>query len=248
MHNYRFFKKLFLGHPEKKVIQPSSYYKKQIHNLKIIWNNRGYHDFGVERLLRLTLQLIAFVMPASIIRELSGRTNLLYRKLSIEVYVLFKFIYCVLIFEYDLTANTFAMGIAVALSIDTLYFLVARIFLSDVFRQEISYKRSLLMTFLNFFEITLCFAVVYAYIDQTHQDVFEIGSKLTDLQVIYFSLITSATIGYGDITSNHPLIMKVVIAQIVISLFMVVIIISNINSKMENTSFYNDEEKIVETD
>lgn len=243
--------KLFLGSPKAKKYIPSSFYKKQRQNLADIWNNKTYNEFGIERIIRLILQLLAFVTPGGFVRHITGTSNLLVRKLGIELYGILKVVFIYLAFKFDWTTNSFVLTVIIILTLDTLHFLISRVLLNDVFREAISHKRSLIMTFINYIEICLCFAFIYSYIDDTNQDsinpVFHINSDipniknghLNDTQTIYFSFITAATIGYGDISPKDPRIMKVVIIQIVISLFFIVVFISNILNKLNEDTFYN---------
>ncbi len=241
-----FFTKLFLGsnRPENR---PKKVYARQLENLGHIWNNRTYNDFGVERILRLLLQLFSFIMPGTLIRHLAGTKELLSRKIFIEIYSVAKLCWFILLFKLDLTTSTLAVWISVIFTIDTIHFLVSRIFLNDVHQQPISFKRTLLMSLLNFVEVALCFAFIYSYIDDTNNDptkiIFSTGQHLTDLQTIYFSFVTSATIGYGDIAPKDPLLMKLVILQIILSLFFVVIVISTITNKLGDDTFYNKRKK-----
>lgn len=237
-----FLKKLILGSESNKAYKSNPFYKKQSQNLKDIWNNKSYNDFGIERFFRILLQLTAFIIPSSIVRQLSGTSNLLFRKLSIEAWGILKIVFLIIFLKYDMTRSGAVLFIAIVLSADTLHFLVSRVFLNDVFRQAISYKRSLMMTFLNYIEICLCFALIYAYIDHTSltPEVFNCG-HITNLQAVYFSFVTSATIGYGDIAPKDPLVMKLVVSQIIISLFLVVVIITNVTNKIEDHTFYNKE-------
>ena len=69
------------------------------------------------------------------------------------------------------------------------------------------------------------------------------GHHLSDLQTIYFSFVTSATIGYGDIAPKDPLVMKIVVAQIMLSLFFLVIVITTITNRLHDDTFYNKHKK-----
>jgi large-conductance mechanosensitive channel len=100
----------------------------------------------------------------------------------------------------------------------------------------------------------LCFAAIYFYYDHSYaaagHQVFALNGTLVKFQgnlppvsYIYFSFVTAATIGYGDISPNDPFIQTVVNTQIVISLFMVVVIIANLASKLQEDTFYNKREK-----
>jgi hypothetical protein len=201
----------------------------------------------VERILRLLLQLLSFVMPGTLIRHLAGDKELLYRKIFIEIYSIAKLAWFFLLFKLDLTTATWALVVSVIITFDTIHFLISRIFLNDVHQQPISFKRTLLMTLLNFAEVAFCFAFVYSYIDDTNTDpariIFSTGQQLTDLQTIYFSFVTSATIGYGDIAPKDPVLMRLVILQITLSLFFVVIVISTITNKLGDDTFYNKRKK-----
>lgn len=238
-----FFKKLIFGSESNKAYKPNSFYEHQIENLDKIWNNKTINDFGIERLLRLLLQLISFIIPSGLVRELSGKNNLLFRKVNIEIFLIIKVIILIIALKYDWTKNTFILVLVIILFLDTLHFLISRIFLNDVFRSQISNKRSILTAFINFIEMCLFFAFVYTYIDHTNCDlnrvVFFNDTHITNLQATYFSFVTSATIGYGDITTKDPLVMKVIIAQIIVSLFIVVVVFARTISKIDDDTFYN---------
>ncbi len=241
-----FFTKLLYGtnRPESK---PRSVYSKEMIALQRIWNNKTYNDFGLERILRLFLHLLSFIMPGTIIRQLCGRKHLLFRKVVIEAYSLFKIAWYVFLFEKDLTTSTAALVISIILTIDTVHFMFSKIFLNDIHQQPISFKRSLLMTLINILEVMLCFAFIYSFIDDTNNDtgrvIFSMGHHLTDLQTIYFSFVTSATIGYGDIAPKDPLVMKLVVMQIMLSLFFLVIVITTITNRLHDDTFYNKQKE-----
>ena len=232
-----------MGSPTAKKYRPNPFYEKQWESLDNIWNNKTYYDFGIERFIRLSLQLTAIFSPAGVVRWLTGTENLLIRKLGIEFYAISKIILILTAFYFDWTTNGFALFFIVIFTVDTLHFLVCRVLLDDIYREAISHRRSLIMTFINYIEICLCFAFVYSYVDDNNTNlktnVLHISSELpnivnhhlTDTQTIYFSFITAATIGYGDVSPNDSLVMKLVILQIIISLFFVVVFVSNIINK-----------------
>lgn len=232
-----FFTKLIMGtnRPESK---PRSVYLKETIAFKQIWNNKSYNDFGLERMLRLVLILSSFIMPGTLIRQLCGRKQLLIRKVVIEGYSLFKIGWYYFLFEADLTTSTTALVISLVLTIDTVHFMFSKIFLNDIHKQPISFKRTLLMTLINILEVILCFGFIYSYIDDTNQVasqmVFSSGHHLSDLQTVYFSFVTSATIGYGDIAP---------VAPIMLSLFFLVIVITTITNRLHDDTFYNKQKE-----
>ena len=243
-----------MGNPDSKVYTPTSFYKKQKSNLSQIWNNKTYKDFGIERFTRLILQLLAFITPGGVVRHLTTTKNLLIRKLGIEFYGIFKIFFICLAFEFDWTTNPITLFFIVIFTLDTLHFLICRVLLNDVFREAISHRRSLIMTFINYVEICLCFAFIYSYIDDTNNDIknsiFIVNENLpvknghlNDTQTIYYSFVTAATIGYGDISPRDSFVMKLVIVQIIVSLFFVVVFVSNIINKLGEDTFYNRKRK-----
>ncbi len=237
-----FFIKLIYGthRPESK---PRSVYVKEIIAFRRIWNNENYNDFGLERILRLVLHSLSFIMPGTVIRQLCGKKSLLFRKVVIELYSLFKIGWYVFLFKNNLTTSTPALVISLILTVDTVHFMFSKIFLNDIHQQPISFKRTLLMTLINIMEVMFCFAFIYAYIDHTNNDpgriIFSLGQHLTNLQAIYFSFVTSATIGYGDIAPKDPVVMRLVILQIMLSLFFLVIVITTITNRLHDDTFYN---------
>ncbi|MFD2872008.1 ion channel [Mucilaginibacter ximonensis] len=240
--------------PKKKYV-PNGFYEQQCANLSTIWHNKKYKDFGIERLIRLTIQLLSFATPAGLIRWVTGKSkNLLVRKISIEVYAIGKVVFAWQAISHGWTSNGWVTVFIVIMTADTLHFLLGRIILNDIWRQPISFQRSLIMTFVNYAEICLCFAAIYYYWDHAYSingyHVFSVNDKLAKFQdhlppvtYIYFSFVTAATIGYGDISPFDPFVQSVVNAQIIISLFMVVVIIASLASKLQDDTFYNKEEK-----
>jgi len=237
-----FITKLIFGTHRPESTPRSVYAKERIAFLRI-WNNKTYNDFGLERILRLMLHLLSFIMPGTVIRQLCGRRQLLVRKVVIEAYSLFKIGWYLFLFKMDLTTSTWALVISIMLTVDTVHFMFSKIFLNDIHQQPISFKRTLLMTLINILEVMLCFAFIYSYIDDTNTDparaIFSTGHQLTDLQTIYFSFVTSATIGYGDIAPKDPLVIKLVVLQIMLSLFFLVIVITTITNRLHDDTFYN---------
>ena len=76
--------------------------------------------------------------------------------------------------------------------LETVLYIPTLIFASDMFSKPRSYKRSMLLLFLNYIEIIFSFGVLYScgnYLNKPFGHWFD---------AIYFSTINSASIGYGD--------------------------------------------------
>ncbi|UEG55031.1 hypothetical protein LLH06_08645 [Mucilaginibacter daejeonensis] len=137
-----------------------------------IWNNKCYPDFGIERLIRLSTQLAAFATPSGVLRWATRGRNLLLRKISIEAFAIGEMIFAWLDQQWLGDLDHFI------LTGDILYFLTGRIVLNDVWRQPISFQRSLIMTLVNYVEVCLCFAAVYYYCDHTYSNVFTLNTTI----------------------------------------------------------------------
>lgn len=232
-----FIKKIFLGKPQEIKRYKLNALSKQKENVLNVWNNRCYKDFGIERIVRLLCVLSLYLFPGLYIRHISGKWGTICRKLSIEFYVIFKLILPIILLSCGISTNLLAVIICIYLGTETIHYLLSLIFLKEEFTQPISYKRSVLTLFLNYLEVTLDFAVIYSYLSWNNPSNF---SKLMDwIQSIYFSFVSSTTVGYGDFYPESSLAMAVVIVQIILFLVFIGLFLSYFTSKIGNTTYYN---------
>lgn len=212
--------------------------KNQCLNVKRIWNNKHYNDFGIERIIRLTLALSLFIFPGLYVRHIFGKMGLLGRKLGIEFYVILKLFLPIIFFKLNLTKHLFMAIISGVMAIETILYLATLIYLSNEFAKPISYRRSITTLFINYIEVCLDFAVIYSFCNLTIPNFFN-HTLTTDLQSIYFSFVTSATVGYGDITTSNSLGQFLIISQIVIFLVFIALFINFFASKVQDPTYYN---------
>ena len=213
-------------------------YDKLLINLRAVWNQTYYRDFGIERLLRLLLIVLAFALPGTLFRYAVANLNgsFLLRRAAVELFALFKvgwFIW--LLRSGHAISGAWLFGSAL-LTLDTFHFLLSRIFLADVHPGHTSFRRSLLLMIVNFWEMCLAFASGYLYLDHHLAAMGNAAFNhhpLTPVEAIYFSVITSATVGYGDIHPIAPIVMKVVVSQIAVSLFFVVVYLSSVINNLD---------------
>lgn len=212
--------------------------KNQWLNVKRIWNNEHYNDFGIERILRLSLALLLFIFPGLYVRHFFGKMGLLGRKLGIEFYVLIKLFLPFIFFKFNLTEYLIVAIVSGVMAIETILYLATLIYLSNEFAKPISYRRSITTLFINYIEVCLDFAVIYSFCNLTIPNFFN-HPLTTDLQSIYFSFVTSATVGYGDITTNNSFGQFLIISQILIFLIFIALFINYFASKVQDPTFYN---------
>ena len=228
------FYKLFFGKPEyNRPLRATAYYRYRV-NLVRIWNNEKHHDIGFEKILRLFLVSIQIIFPGVHIRQFFGRFGVVKRNVAVEFFVLFKTLLPIFFLVSGLYKYTVTVLISCYLLMETICYVASLIFVSDMFVKPRSYRRNILMLFLNYMEISLCFAVIYA-------GMHLLGDKpLNVMDYIYFSIVTSTTIGYGDM---HPVTQTgqlMVCIQAVMVVAFIVLFLNFFGSKVETLS--NEEE------
>lgn len=241
----RFLTQLLIGNRGGVTPVARRVFTKHRADLRAIWQQTNYRDFGIERLLRLVLKLLAFVMPGTLYRaavDRVGGNSFLFRRTAVEWFATLKLVWYVVIFKIGLTTQMSWIVVSAILTFDTAHFLLCRIFLADLSRGHTSFKRSLVLLIVNFLETTLFFAALYTYLDHRlylHGITAFTHAPLSGEEAVYFSFVTATTVGYGDIHPIAPLLMKVAVAQIGISLFFVVIFFSTVVGNLDKEGTLN---------
>ena len=191
-----FFRKLFLGkpHPAQEKPTPGSL-QKRLRNLSAIWNNEHDNDMGIEKILRLFLAISQFFFPGVYIKQFFGRYGKSTKDLIMDLYVLCKVALPLILLRNGWDDIPVLFWVQILLLAETLFYVPTLMFASDLFGRPRSYRRSMLLLFFNYLEIVGGFAVLYAhgnYLNRPFQHWFD---------PVYFSFVTSVTIGYGDL---HP--------------------------------------------
>ena len=213
--------------------------KLQILNVYRVWRNKHYRDFGLERIIRLFLICIQFFFPGLYIRHIGGRIGgFLGRRLATEFFILAKLVIPVAVLLLDVDASFWLVGLMLYLMTETMLYLTSIIFLSFEFSPTISYRRSLISFFINFMEISFSFGMLYLTGDQ-HIPGFFSQNFDSGLHAVFFSFITSATVGYGDIYPIHPLARVLVLSQVVFSFIFIGVIFNYFSSRAHERGEYS---------
>ncbi len=230
----QFFTKLFLGKPEYNKPIKYSAYSSHRRNLVRIWNNEKHHDIGFEKILRLFLVSSQLIFPGLHIRNIFSKMGLIKRNVAVEFYVLFKTCLPLYFLFSGLYVHKITVIISSYMLTETIFYVASLIFVADMFVKPRSYRRNILMLFLNYLEISFSFAVIYAGLHL-------LGNQPSSIfDYVYFSIVTSTTIGYGDLHPINDLGKLFVCIQAVVVVAFIVLFLNFFGSKVETLS--NDEE------
>jgi len=225
-------KKLVLGSTPS--LEPTSAIASRLKNIKAIWNNEHDNDMGIEKMFRLFLAASPFIFPGVYIKEMVGRKGRAYSDLAVDMFVLFKVAFPVILLSNGWQHIPLLFAILIWFMIETVMYVPTLIFASDSLSRPRSYRRSMLLLFFNYLEIIFDFAVIYSvggFFNKPFHAWFD---------PIYFSFITSASIGYGDYFPVTPMGKLVVSGHSVVFLIFVVVFLNFFSSKMESRGYFDE--------
>lgn len=226
-------------------IDAKSYYPTQIKNLNIVFSGTKDATFGVERIVRVVLVILAFPSFGGLIKAIAGWFGFTERRTSIDFLSIGKVIFSWFAIQHGWTTNQYFTWFIIYLAADSLHGLLSRIFLNDLWRKPVSYERNLMLALINYLELILCFAAIYNFQDRQvvkgKLPAFAISDTthkcpyLTADETIYFSAMTATTVGYGDISPRDTFVRRLVGIQAFLSLVFIVMIIANLAGKLGTT-------------
>ena len=206
--------------------------RRRLNNIRAIWNNEFDNDIGIEKVLRLFLAVSQFFFPGLYIKEIFSRRWHPYQDLAVDCYVLFKLLFPLFLLEFNLQHNKVFLCILIWLLVETILYIPTLIFASDVIARPRSYRRSMLLLFINYVEIIFDFAVLYAsgnYLNRPLSHWFD---------AVYFSFITAATIGYGDFFPASMTARFLVSVQSTLFILFVALFINFFTGKVESKGYF----------
>ena len=121
------------------------------------------------------------------------------------------------------------------LFLETIFYIPTLIFASDLFSRPRSYRRSMILLFFNYTEIFLSYAVFYSLGDFLNQ-------KFTHwFDAIYFSIITSTSVGFGDFYPTTFTGKFLVSTQALLFLFFIIIFLNFFSTKVKSKGYFDVE-------
>lgn len=231
-----FLKKLFIGKTNFENIPIHSTFKRRLNNIKSIWNSESDDDIGLERKIRLILATSQLFFLGTYIKEIFHKKGIVYQEIFIDLFVLIKLFLPVVTITYGLQSNIIIYNVLIWFLLETLLYIPTLIFASDIFSKPRSYRRSILLLFLNYLEIIFTFSVIYSRGNHLH------GANYW-YDYIYFSFVTASTTGYGDIYPITMIGKFLVCLQIIIFVLFVVIFFNFFSTKIGSKGYFDDKNK-----
>lgn len=230
-----FFRKLLLGNVTQNDKPKYNPIERRILNIRAIWNNDHQDDNGIEKIVRLLLSISQLLFPGIYIKYIANKIGYQYQDLAMDFYILAKLLFPIIILKNELQHYDWIIYILAYLLLETILYIPTLIFASDVFTRPRSYKRSMLMLFFNYLENICAFGVLYSLGDNLNQ-------KATHwFDYIYFSLVCSNSIGFGDF---HPITLfgKVLVSiQAMFFLSFVVLFLNFFSRTIKSKGYFDTE-------
>lgn len=188
----RTIRKLIMGSGRVHDTGRHSAIQRRWENVVAIWNNTYEEDAGLEKIVRLVLAASQFLFPGMYLKHLFWRQGPLVQDLVIELFIVVKTAFPVVVLYMGWEHEPLAFWTAVWLMAETIAYIPTLIFASDVFPSPRSYRRSKILIFLNYLEVVFTFGMIHASGDYFNQHF----AHWTD--ALYTSFIITSTIGFGE--------------------------------------------------
>lgn len=230
-----FLKKLLIGKVSENYKPKYNPIERRILNIRSIWNNDHQDDNGIEKIFRLFLSISQLFFPGIYVKTLASKINFAYKDLTMDIYILLKTFFPLLLLMNHWQEHKILIWLLVYLILETILYIPTLIFASDLFARPRSYKRSMLLLFFNYLEVIMSFGVFYTLGNNTNIPFGHWSDAL------YFSLMTTNTIGYGDyypITTYGKFLASV---QAMFFLSFVILFLNFFSTKVKSKGYFEND-------
>lgn len=227
-------RKLLVGKVSRNYKPKLNPIQKSLLNIRAIWNNDHQDDNGIEKIVRLFLSGSQLLFPGIYIKYLACKKGYEYQDLALDFYVVGKVIFPLLTLINDWQSSSFVVWILVYLLLETVLYIPTLIFASDSFSRPRSYKRSMLLLFFNYLEIVVSFGVLYTLGENMNK------SFSHWFDPIYFSMVSSSSIGFGDYYPVTTFGKVLVSLQAMFFLSFVVLFLNFFSTKVKSKGYFGD--------
>jgi voltage-gated potassium channel len=215
----QFFQKLLLGKVSIKDKPNVDPIQKRILNIQSIWNNDHQDDNGIEKIVRLFLSISQLLFPGVYIKYVLYKTKFEWQDLAMDIYILVKLSLPFFILLYQWQHFSLMIALMVYFLVETILYIPTLIFASDMLSRPRSYKRSMLYSCGN--NMNIPFTTWY--------------------DPIYFSIVTSSSIGFGDYYPVTMFAKALVSVQALFFLTFVVLFLNFFSTKLKSKGYFDHE-------
>jgi hypothetical protein len=209
--------------------------QKRLLNIKSIWNNDHQDDNGIEKMIRLFLSISQFIFPGVYIKYILYKTKFEWQDLAMDIYILAKLFFPFFVLAYQCQHITVLIALIVYFLAETILYIPTLIFASDMLSKPRSYNRSMLLLFFNYIEIIVAFGVLYSCGNNMNIPF------ITWYDPIYFSVVTSSSIGFGDYYPVTTFAKILVSIQALFFFTFVVLFLNFFSAKMKSKGYFDNE-------
>jgi len=231
----KIIKKLLLGKVVEDIQPQYNHIQRRIHNIQSIWNNEHQEDNGIEKIVRLILASSQLLFPGIYLKYWARKKGIEYQYLTLDCYILLKVLFPILILVNQWQYQEWVIWILAYTFMETVFYIPTLIFASDLFSKPRSYKRSMLLLFFNYLEIAFAYAVFYSTADLLNKS---FGHWF---DAVYFSIITSSSVGYGDFYPVTILGKFLVTTQALLFLFFIILFLNFFSTKVKTKGYFDHE-------
>jgi len=209
--------------------------QKRILNIQSIWNNDHQDDNGIEKMIRLFLSISQFIFPGVYIKYILYKTKFEWQDLAMDIYILAKLLFPFFVLLNQWQHITVLIALIVYFLVETILYIPTLIFASDMLSKPRSYNRSMLLLFFNYIEIIVAFGVLYSCGNNMNIPF------ITWYDPIYFSIVTSSSIGFGDYYPVTTFAKILVSIQALFFFTFVVLFLNFFSAKMKSKGYFDHE-------
>lgn len=230
---------------EKAVIMKTkSTIERQIGYVKKEWNNKGYKNFGIEKVIRFLLLILPFLDLGLYLRNcFQGENKLKSRKKATDVYVVLNMLFPFIVLYFGWYDSKVVVWICVYFGVMTLLSLLSRSFLQDLIPSAMSNQRNVICLFINYVQIVFLFAVLYLGLAPDGFGACGQTMNLGALNATYLSLEVFTSVGFGDVVPLTSVAYKILIVQMLVQVIFVYLLFVIFINKQGEKTFYNRKRK-----